>query len=245
MEGPARPRSASCSSLSAVIGLAIPCYVARRPAAARRSSTALLIAAAGFGAAYFTQAKGLHYHSIPLVGCGAIALAVFLAKDNEPPRLLGILAPVLLSLPLILSWLEARSPRLPDADLNRAIAGLPPGANVGFLATEPAFAFSVTLQHGFGDPPRYFGFWMMRRSSTMSATAARSARPPSAIASAAILRMVSCAYRRCGSLPTDRRQRGRPPAISTSLPGSTVQRVNFAALMTYYRGCVAHQRRYL
>ena len=145
-----------------VIGLAI---LAMLLACWRRLddlSSALLIAAAGFGAAYFIQAKGWHYHSIPLVGCGAIALAVFLAKDDEPPRLLGILAPVLLSLPLILSWLEARSPRLPDADLNHAIAGLPPGANVGFLATEPAFAFSVTLQHGFGYPPRYFGFWMMR-----------------------------------------------------------------------------------
>ena len=123
---------------------------------------AMLVSAIGFGAAYFIQAKGWPYHSIPLVGCGALALAALLAKEEEPPKLLGILGPLLLALPLILSWVEARSPRLPDADLEKAIAGLPPGANVGFLATDPAFAFSVTLQRNLGYPPRYFGFWMMR-----------------------------------------------------------------------------------
>lgn len=145
-----------------VIGLAI---LALLLACRRRLddfAAALLIAAVGFGAAYFIQAKGWPYHSIPLVGCGALALAVLFAKDDEPPKVLGILVPVLLSLPLILSWLEARSPRLPDRDLEQAIAGLPAGANVGFLATDPAFAFSVTLQRDLGYPPRYFGFWMMR-----------------------------------------------------------------------------------
>lgn len=123
---------------------------------------ALLVAATGFTLAYFIQAKGWTYHAIPLVGCAAMALAATLARSAEPPRLLRIAAPVLLALPFLLTWQQARNPLLPSADLEAAIAGVPPGTSVGFLATEPAFAWSVTLQHRFRYPSRYIGFWMLR-----------------------------------------------------------------------------------
>lgn len=132
---------------------------------------ALLVAAIGFAGVYFIQAKGWPYHAIPLLGCGAIALAALLASLAQPPRALRIAGPILLALPFVLSWQEASRPLLPSADLKAAVAGVKPGTSVGFLATEPAFAWSVTLQRGFTYPSRYIGFWMMR------AVVANAARP--------------------------------------------------------------------
>lgn len=123
---------------------------------------ALLIAAVGFAASYFIQAKGWPYHAIPLLGCASIALAALLASFAETPRLLRIAAPVLLALPLLLTWQEVRTPLLPGPDLEAAVADVAPGETVGFLATEPAFGWSVTLQHGIHYPSRYMGYWMLR-----------------------------------------------------------------------------------
>jgi hypothetical protein len=148
-----------------VVGLAIALLAAahlRLPRESQRAFVeALLVAAAGFAIAYFIQRKGWTYHAIPMVGCAAIALAAVLA-GSVSPRLLRIAGPVLLALPFLLTWQQARAPLLPGADLEAAIAGVPPGTSVGFLATEPAFAWSVTLQHDLVYPSRYIGFWMLR-----------------------------------------------------------------------------------
>lgn len=148
-----------------VVGIAISALAAAQfPALRGRQSkfeAALLVAAASFAISYFIQAKGWTYHAIPFVGCSAIALAAMLARFAEPSRTLRIAGPVLLALPFVLTWQQARNP-LPNNDLETAIAGVPPGTTVGFLATEPAFAWSVTLQHGFTYPSRYIGFWMLR-----------------------------------------------------------------------------------
>ncbi|MES2120696.1 MAG: hypothetical protein V4513_08995 [Pseudomonadota bacterium] len=144
----------------------------------------LLVAAIGFALVYFIQAKGWPYHAIPLFGCGAIALAALLASLAQPPRPLRIAGPVLLALPFVLTWQETRHPLLPSADLKAAVAGVKPGTSVGFLATEPAFAWSVTLQHRFTYPSRYIGYWMMR------AVVANEARPNPEPALAAFGRQV-------------------------------------------------------
>ena len=36
------------------------------------------------------------------------------------------------------------------------------GDSVGFIATDPALAWSIVLQHRVAYPSRYMGFWMMR-----------------------------------------------------------------------------------
>ena len=124
-------------------------------------AASLAIATFAYAAIYFIQSKGWTYHNIPLVGCGSLAVAALLAETDPPSRSLRIAAPAMLLLPLILSTAEAARPALPNADLQSAISGLAPGDTVGFLATETAFPWSVTLQKGFRYPSRYMGFWMM------------------------------------------------------------------------------------
>lgn len=123
---------------------------------------ALVLAAIGFGAAYFIQAKGWGYQAVPLVGCAAIALVAVLTAEAKPPRLVALGAPALLVLPF---WISAQGAMRPDqtaADVDDAVAGLHAGDSVGFIGTDPALGWTTTLQRGFAYPSRYNGFWMMR-----------------------------------------------------------------------------------
>jgi hypothetical protein len=125
-----------------------------------RFGSAMLVAAAAFAAIYFIQAKGWIYHSLPMLGCGSLALAAFMIVELSPKRILKLSGPALLVLPLLLTMQEQRR-WAPGTDLTRAIDGLHPGDTVGFLAVETAIPWSVTLQHGFRYPSRYMGFWML------------------------------------------------------------------------------------
>jgi len=123
-------------------------------------ATAMLLAGIGFAAAYFIQFKGWIYHALPMLGCASIALAALLTETSAP-RLLRLAAPALLALPLYLAVDEQRHPELPNADLLKAISGLKRGDSVGFMTTETALGWSVTLQEGYRYPSRYMGFWMV------------------------------------------------------------------------------------
>src|SRR5438270_4644087 len=124
-------------------------------------ASALLVAATGFAAAYFMQAKGGPYHAIPMLGCASLALAALLAESTAAARTLRIVAPALLVLPLAFAFEEQREHTLPSPDLLRATDGLRPGDSVGFLAIETAVPWSVTLQGRYRYASRYNGFWMM------------------------------------------------------------------------------------
>lgn len=124
-------------------------------------ASALLIAAAGFGAAYFIQSKGWLYHAIPLVGCASMALVALLIETPEPAKALRLLSPALLILPLLFAAQERRHPAEPTPELLNSISGLKAGDSVAFLAVDNALPWSVTLQRGFRYPTRYMGFWML------------------------------------------------------------------------------------
>jgi hypothetical protein len=130
--------------------------LARAPFAA-----ALAVAAGGFAAVYFIQFKGWTYHALPLIACASLSLAALLTEGETRPLFLRVVAPALLLLPLALSFDEERHPSLPDSDLLNAISGLQRGDSVGFVTTETAIPWSVTLQQGFRFPSRYNGYWMM------------------------------------------------------------------------------------
>jgi hypothetical protein len=129
----------------------------------RSSSTAaaLFIAGLAFAAAYFIQFKGWPYHAIPFLGCASLALAALLAETVSPPRLLRLLAPALLVLPLVASESEATHPMPPNYDALEGVSGLAPGDAVGFLVTDTAIPSTVSLKYGFTNPSRYNGIWMM------------------------------------------------------------------------------------
>jgi hypothetical protein len=124
-------------------------------------AAALFIAGLAFAATYFIQFKGWPYHTIPMLGCGSLALAALLAETPSAPRLLRILAPALLTLPLVASASEAMHPMPANRDALAAVAGLRPGDRVGFLVTDTAIPSSVGMRYGFRDPSRYNGIWMM------------------------------------------------------------------------------------
>src|SRR4029078_1059423 len=125
-------------------------------------TTAMVIAALAFAGAYFIQAKGWSYHAVPFAGCAAIRLAALVAAAAPPPRPIALASPALLCLPF---WIAAqqtmREPQT-DRDVRVAVAGLQQGESVGFIGTDPALGWNVTLQSGFLYPVRYNGFWMMR-----------------------------------------------------------------------------------
>jgi len=123
---------------------------------------ALLMASLGFGIAYFIQSKGWTYHAIPMVGCACLALAAVLTGGETVPRLTRLTAPAVLCLPLVFAIVEARAERAPGEDLIEAVDGMHAGDSVGFIATDPAFAWSIALQRRVDYPSRYMGFWMMR-----------------------------------------------------------------------------------
>jgi hypothetical protein len=150
----------------AIIGLLIFGFVIAhaRHLADRKApfAEALTVASLAFAVVYFVQFKGWPYHAIPLIGCTSLALAALLAEIETPPALLRVGGPALLAFPLLLSADEQLNPALPTPDLRSAIAGLKPGDTVGFVTTESAMPWSVTLQDGYRYASRYMGFWMMQ-----------------------------------------------------------------------------------
>ncbi len=124
-------------------------------------AAALVVASLGYAAAYFLQLKGWTYHAIPLVGCASLALAALLAESSVQLKTVRLIAPAFLSLPLFLAADDARRSNGPSADLAGAIAGLHAGDTIGFVTTETAMPWSVTLQGRYRYASRYNGFWMM------------------------------------------------------------------------------------
>ena len=125
-------------------------------------ASTLLVTAVGFALVYFVQFKGWSYHAIPLIGCASLSIAGLLAELAEWPPSLRIFAPALLTLPLAVAANEQMHPALPRPDVLNAVAGLEPGDPVGFITTETAIPWSVTLQGQYRYASRYNGFWMMQ-----------------------------------------------------------------------------------
>jgi hypothetical protein len=146
--------------------LAILALLAARIKTLRAKETgfaaAMAVAAVGFAGAYFLQAKGWNYHAVPLLGCTAIAFAALLCSGLRQPRIIALAAPALLCLPFWISAQQVGQDREEEMDVRKAVNGLRAGESVGFIGSDPALGWPVTLQRGFRYPSRYNGFWMMR-----------------------------------------------------------------------------------
>jgi hypothetical protein len=124
-------------------------------------ASAMIVAAIGFGAAYFIQAKGWSYHALPLAAFAVIAVAVSLTAESKP-RFIVLVAPALLLLPFWISAQQAIRGANPHPDVRHALAGLHAGDSVAFMGTDPSVGWPDTLDEGFRYPSRYSSFWMMR-----------------------------------------------------------------------------------
>lgn len=147
----------------AVIALVIltVCATQHRRLRSAPFAAALSVAGIGFATSYFIQSKGWTYHAIPMLGCGSIALAYLITEPRGLSGAVRLVAPALLALPLFLAADDELHPALPSPDLLGAVSGLKRGDSVGFLTTEAAIPWSVTLQRGYRYPSRYMGYWMM------------------------------------------------------------------------------------
>jgi hypothetical protein len=150
----------------AIVGLIVLIFAAAQAHWSTNAKTpvtsALLISAFAFAAAYCLQAKGWPYHAIPLIGCSSLALAALLVETDRYPAMLRTFAPALFIVPLVLAAEEQMHQPLPNRDLLNAVSGVQPGEAVGFLTTDDAVPWSVTLQRHFHYASRYNAFWMMR-----------------------------------------------------------------------------------
>lgn len=138
--------------------------VARKSVRSESSGIAggLLVAAIGFTIVYFVQAKGWSYHAVPMLGCGALALAAVVIFGGNASRLMIFTAPALLLLPL---WIAAQhAERVPESthDVALAVTGMKPGETVGLISADPSFGWPAVLDRGLRFPLRYNGFWMMQ-----------------------------------------------------------------------------------
>jgi hypothetical protein len=124
-------------------------------------AAALAIAATASAAVYVVQFKGWPYHTLPLIGCSALALTTLVA-ETKPTALLRIIGPAALVLPIAVAAQETRQIPEWQPDLKQAVAGLRRGDAVGFITGETAVPWSVTLQGGYRYPSRYNGFWQMQ-----------------------------------------------------------------------------------
>lgn len=124
-------------------------------------ATALLIAAAAFGAAWLIQHKGWPYHAIATTGCLALALVALLVEAWEAiPVPVRMVAPAIAMLPLALPFLPANPP--PAAlDPTPVLAGLHRGDSLAIVSTENAFAWPAVWDRGLRYPSRYSAYWML------------------------------------------------------------------------------------
>lgn len=125
-------------------------------------AAALLVAGAGFAAAWLIQHKGWPYQSIPTTGLLALAFAALLSGgwDAVGP-IVRKLAPAVLLLPLALALTPTHAPITPETDIAPALAGLRPGTSVAIVSTEGFTYWPAAVNRGFRFPSRYGLLWML------------------------------------------------------------------------------------
>ncbi len=122
-------------------------------------TVALLIATAGFGAAWAIQHKGWPYQAIATSGCLAIALAALLAETGRRPT---PLLPAMLIAPILFGWHGDVSA---DSFYRMALAPLAAetraGDTVGIISTSPGVSWPLISEKRLRSPSRYYGYWML------------------------------------------------------------------------------------
>lgn len=125
-------------------------------------SAALLVAGAGFAAAWLIQHKGWPYQSIPTTGLLALAFAALLMDAwDQVGAFVRKLAPAALLLPVALVLTPTHAPITPENDIAPALAGLRAGASVAIVSTEGFTAWPSTVGRGFRFPSRHGLLWML------------------------------------------------------------------------------------
>lgn len=162
-----------------VIWLALLLAIVTQRRALRVSplAVALLIAGAGFAAAWAIQHKGWPYHAIPATATLALALAALLAEAwerlGETARKLAV---AVLVLPVALVAMPTHAPVTPENDIAPLLAGLKRGDAVALISTEGFTAWPAAVTGGYRWSGRYPQYWMLAAVDARGASDPRVAR---------------------------------------------------------------------
>lgn len=147
------------------LGLAVLALVliGRRPSPFAAAS---LVAALGFGIAYLLQAKGWHYHLIPVSGFVLLAIvpdAVRALTDSRQwrARAGAALAGALALWAGVTVVREGTYDTPARAATEAALAGVPRGSSVMIMSAYGSAPWPMVAEQGFTWPSRYFSLWML------------------------------------------------------------------------------------
>jgi hypothetical protein len=147
------------------LGLALVALVVigRRPSPFAAAS---LVAALGFGIAYLLQAKGWHYHLIPVSGLVLLAIipdAVRALVDNPSWRTRGgaAIAGVLALWAAVTVVREGYYFTPARAATEAALAGVPAGQSVMIMSAYGSAPWPMVAEQRLLWPSRYFSLWML------------------------------------------------------------------------------------
>lgn len=122
---------------------------------------ALLITAAGFLLSYLLQRKGWLYHSVPVTGSLALAVAVLALSTGARSRLLAVLGVAVLVLPMSLPVRTGAYHNLFREEIEPVLATVPPGETLFIAATDPMWGWPTAGDHGLVLRSRYYAYWML------------------------------------------------------------------------------------
>ena len=121
------------------------------------------VAAAAFAAVYLLQGKAFHYHSVPALGAGLLAVAALLGagrwRQLRAPALVaaGLAVAAAVAIPF------AAGPARFDEPARAATAGLPRGTPIVMLSASGVAAWPAVQERGLGWASRHMTLWMLPR----------------------------------------------------------------------------------
>lgn len=121
----------------------------------------LLIVALGFAFAYFLQRKGWLYHSVPVTGAIALALAVRLGMADLRRPIPVIVGSLMLALPLLMPVTTGPYFNFFREEIDPIFARLPKGSPVSIMTSEPMWGWPTVEDHGLQWGSRLPAYWML------------------------------------------------------------------------------------
>jgi hypothetical protein len=121
----------------------------------------LLIVALGFAIAYFVQRKGWLYHSVPITGAAAAALAVRLGMADMRRPIPIIIGLALLSFTVLLPFKTGLYSNFFRGEIDPILTTIPKGQPVFIASSDPMWGWPTVEDHHLAWSSRLAAFWMI------------------------------------------------------------------------------------
>ena len=121
----------------------------------------LLIVALGFAFAYFLQRKGWLYHSVPVTGAAALALAVRMQTADLRRPIPVVIGSLMMILPLLMPLATGQYFNFFRQEIHPILSKVPRGSSVYILTGEPMWGWPTFEDHGLQWKSRLPVYWMI------------------------------------------------------------------------------------